>query len=96
MSSPDEKNAERNAEKSAEKKARRKFRHEIFKRMRRIAVKRFGLYGTKGQLDAMAKVWTDRYMHSLEHAPTRVAPHLSHYIPPRASEQNAEKETATA
>jgi len=65
--------------------------------MRRIAVKRFGLLGTKGQLDSMAKTWTDRYMHSMDHVPTRVAPHLSHYIPPRASEQNtqeAEKETA--
>lgn len=86
MSSPDEKNAEKNAE----KKARRKFRHEIFKRMRRIAVRRFGLYGTKGQLDSMAKVWTDRYMLCVDHVPTRIAPHLSQYIPPRESEKAAE------
>lgn len=59
-------------EQKAEKKARRKFRHEIAHRMRRIAIRRTGLFTTDAQLDAAAKMLTDRYMHKVDHAPTRV------------------------
>ena len=61
-------------ERKAERKARRKFRHEIFKRMKRVAIRRCGLFCTGPQLDQMAKVFTDRYMHAVDNVPTRVEP----------------------
>lgn len=66
--------------------ARRKFRHEISKRMRRIAIRRIGLMATGPQLHAATKILTDRYMHKVDHAPMTVAP-APEVIPPRASEQ---------
>jgi hypothetical protein len=72
MPSPEEKPVDKRAEKNAEKKARRKFRHEIAHRMRRIAIRRTGLFTTNAQLDMAAKMLTDRYMHKVDHAPTRV------------------------
>jgi hypothetical protein len=68
----EEKPVDKRAEKIAEKKARRKFRHEIAHRMRRIAIRRTGLFTTNAQLDMAAKLLTDRYMHKVDHAPTRV------------------------
>jgi hypothetical protein len=61
-------------EKSAEKKARRKFRHEIEKRMLRVATRRVGMCSTTGQLHAHAKTLTDRYLHMVDHAPAQVKP----------------------
>lgn len=62
------------AEKSAEQKARRKFRHEIEKRMLRVATRRVGMCSTTGQLHAYARTLTDRYMHLVDHAPAQVRP----------------------
>lgn len=61
-------------EKSAEKKARAKFRHEIEKRMLRVATRRVGMCSTTGQLHAYARTLTDRYMHLVDHAPAQVSP----------------------
>jgi hypothetical protein len=72
-------------EKQEAKRARRKFRHEIARRMRRIAIKRIGLHATGPQLDLATKTLTDRYMHKVDHAPVKVAP-VPEAVPPRASE----------
>jgi hypothetical protein len=60
--------------KRAEKKARRKFRHEISKRMWKVACRRVGMFARPAQLHAEARILTDRYMHAVDHAPTRVKP----------------------
>ncbi len=73
-------------EKRNAKKARRKFRHEISKRMRRIAIRRIGLNATGPQLDHAVKILTDRYMHKVDHPVGTLAPAPAQ-IPPRASEQ---------
>lgn len=62
------------AEKNTEQKARRKFRHEIEKRMLRVATRRVGMCSTTGQLHAYARTLTDRYMHLVDHAPATVQP----------------------
>lgn len=78
--------AENQKEKRDAKKARRKFRHEISKRMRRIAIRRIGLNATGPQLDAAVKILTDRYMHKVDNPVGTLAP-VPASIPPRASEQ---------
>lgn len=65
MSSPEKQDA---------KRARRKFRHEIEKRMWRVACRRIGTFARPAQLHEAAKVLTDRYMHAVDHAPTQVKP----------------------
>jgi hypothetical protein len=71
-------------ERNAAKKARRKFRHEISKRMRRIAIRRIGLMVTGPQLHNATKILTDRYMHKVDHAPVTLAP-VPETVPERAS-----------
>jgi hypothetical protein len=78
MLSPEEKLAKREA-----KAGRRKFRHEISRRMRRIAVRRIGLMATGPQLAHATKILTDRYMHKVDHAPTQVKPLETAEIPQR-------------
>ncbi len=73
-------------ERKEAKKARRKFRHEISKRMRRIAIRRIGLQATGAQLDAATKILTDRYMHKVDHAPLAETALDPVVIPPRAAE----------
>lgn len=48
--------------KAQEKKERRQVKHEVWKRARRHAVRRYGLYATLAQLKAGAKILTDRYI----------------------------------
>jgi len=60
--------------KRAEKKARRKFRHEISKRMWKVAARRIGMFARPAQLHEASRILTDRYMHAVDHAPTRVKP----------------------
>jgi hypothetical protein len=71
-------------ERNAAKKARRKFRHEILKRMEKVAMRRGRCFMTDAQIAAGARILTDRYMHQVDHAPARVelAPAA---IPERAS-----------
>jgi hypothetical protein len=59
-------------ERKAEKRARKKFRHEIEKRMLRVATRRVGMCSTTRQLHAYARTLTDRYMHLVDHAPAQV------------------------
>jgi hypothetical protein len=81
MLSPEEKEAKRET-----KKARRKFRHEISRRMRRIAIRRVGTFATGPQLDHATKILTDRYMHKVDHAPLEETALDPVVIPPRAAE----------
>jgi hypothetical protein len=60
--------------KRAEKKGRRKFRHEISKRMWKVAARRIGMFARPAQLHEAARTLTDRYMHAVDHAPTQVKP----------------------
>lgn len=59
---------------SEQKKGRRKFRQEILHRMRAVALRRMKIYGTNAQIDAAAKILTDRYMHAVDNMPTQVKP----------------------
>jgi hypothetical protein len=61
-------------DKKLAKKGRRKFRHEIQKRMWKVACRRIGFMARPAQLHEAAKILTDRYMHAVDHAPTRVEP----------------------
>jgi hypothetical protein len=82
MSSPDERNAERNAEKKA---CAKKFRHEIEKRMLRVATRRVGMCSTTAQLHAYARTLTDRYMHLVDHAPAQVKSPIETEVPAEAA-----------
>ena len=57
------------------KRARKKFRREIAHRMRRVVIRRVGLMVTNPQLKSMTRTLTDRYMHQVDHVPTKVVPH---------------------
>jgi hypothetical protein len=54
------------------KKARRKFRHEIFKRMEKVAMRRMKCFATDAQIKAAARVLTDRYLYAVDHVPAKV------------------------
>lgn len=42
--------------------------------MRRVAIRRGGMYMTNPQIEMAARILTDRYMHAVDKMPTKVEP----------------------
>jgi hypothetical protein len=66
-----------------EKKGRRKFRHEMQKRMWKVAARRIGMFARPAQMHEAAKIMTDRYMRQVDHAPAKVIENQGQIIPER-------------